>query len=611
MIERMRKIDILLFHEISEDFLAKLQSIGLLHIIEKNTDDEELVLKAKTQKKINDLIKLFSSQEGPQVAYDGDMNSLLKEADLILSSIESINNELFNEQRKFEVFKPWGAYSLETVEKLKANKLDLKFYKVSTKIFNKLKLHTFKDIYFDIILRDKATVFFVILGAEGLLPEFKFEEFVFPSGSYQDSELRILELEKNLISEQSKLKSLSKYRDYVLVNKLELENIISYTKAKLSLENNYDKIFSVEAWLPFIKEPELKKFLDNEEALYYSISDPADNINPMNVPILLKNNMFSKLFEPITKLFSLPNYVELDVTPFFAPFFAMFFGLCLGDSGYGLILLAASIFVIIKFKKLRPLGFLGMFFSLATVLWGILTGTFFGIDVSLVKIPGLSELHVFPSSHMFYLALLIGLLQILFGMFVQFFNKIINKGFWNSVSTLGWIILIFFVVGLYLKDQSPAKDFVIGELLIGFYKSISPEILKYGSLVGVLLILLFNDLKAKLPLRIGKGLWELYGITGFFGDLLSYIRLFALGISSAILGTVVNALALSILKTNIPVLSQVIFVVFLLVGHTGNLMLASLGAFVHSLRLTFVEFYKNAGFVGGGKPYLPFAKKDL
>ena len=212
---------------------------------------------------------------------------------------------------------------------------------------------------------------------------------------------------------------------------------------------------------------------------------------------------------------------------------------------------------------------------------------------------------------MFYLALLIGLLQIIFGMFIKVINLIIHKGFLASISTFGWIILIFSIVGLYLRDQTAVEGFALGKIVLDFFKSMTFETQKYGAIFGVLLILFFNDLKVGIPLRIGKGLWELYGITGFFGDLLSYIRLFALGISSAILGTVVNALALSILDLDIPVLSQVLFIVFLIVGHTGNLMLAALGAFVHSLRLTFVEFYKNAGFVGGGKAYLPFSKKNL
>ena len=109
-------------------------------------------------------------------------------------------------------------------------------------------------------------------------------------------------------------------------------------------------------------------------------------------------------------------------------------------------------------------------------------------------------------------------------------------------------------------------------------------------------------------MRIGKGLWDVYGMaTGIFGDLLSYIRLFSLGISSSILGIVINNVAMSIL--GIPYIGPLLFVVFLVIAHLGNIAISSLGAFVHPMRLTFVEFYKNAGFKGGGKQYKPFAEK--
>jgi len=141
---------------------------------------------------------------------------------------------------------------------------------------------------------------------------------------------------------------------------------------------------------------------------------------------------------------------------------------------------------------------------------------------------------------------------------------------------------------------------------IGLLKQLGP-VSTYTAWGGVALIVLFSDPSVGLPGRVGKGLWELYGITGFFGDLLSYIRLFALGISSAILGYVVNNIAWQI-NQGVPYVGPVLFVLFLVVGHGANLLIASLGAFVHPMRLTFVEFYKNAGFKGGGRKYDPLRK---
>jgi V/A-type H+-transporting ATPase subunit I len=118
-----------------------------------------------------------------------------------------------------------------------------------------------------------------------------------------------------------------------------------------------------------------------------------------------------------------------------------------------------------------------------------------------------------------------------------------------------------------------------------------------------------NNPGKNIFVNFGGGLWEVYSIvTGVMGDLLSYIRLFALGVSSAILGYVFNDLALQ-MSGSTPVVSQLVFVLILLIGHGLNIFMATLGAFVHPMRLTFVEFYKNAGFAGGGKAYNPFAQK--
>jgi V/A-type H+-transporting ATPase subunit I len=129
--------------------------------------------------------------------------------------------------------------------------------------------------------------------------------------------------------------------------------------------------------------------------------------------------------------------------------------------------------------------------------------------------------------------------------------------------------------------------------------------------IGGFLILFFSDPEVNVFTRIGKGVWDVYStVTGIFGDLLSYIRLFALGLSSAILGFVINDIAIQILGSS-KILGPLFFVIFLLIGHTLNILISSLGSFVHPMRLTFVEFYKNAGFKGGGEEYKPFRNEAV
>jgi len=186
--------------------------------------------------------------------------------------------------------------------------------------------------------------------------------------------------------------------------------------------------------------------------------------------------------------------------------------------------------------------------------------------------------------------------QIVFGMCIKVVNITHQEGFRNALSLVGWLILILGLLirqGLVSAGVLPKGETIVLYSILG---------------VSCLLIFFLNDLKTNVFVRIGKGLWDVYGMaTGIFGDLLSYIRLFALGISSSILGIVINNVAMSIL--GIPYIGPLLFVVFLVIAHLGNIAISSLGAFVHPMRLTFVEFYKNAGFKGGGKQYKPFAEK--
>jgi V/A-type H+-transporting ATPase subunit I len=199
---------------------------------------------------------------------------------------------------------------------------------------------------------------------------------------------------------------------------------------------------------------------------------------------------------------------------------------------------------------------------------------------------------------MFYLSLIIGGIQIIFGMFIKAANQIKQYGLQYAYATIGWIFLI--VGGLVLTLLKQTGTLNEGTYSVGLYVVLG---------ISALGILLFNNPKRNILVNFGAGIYDTYNmVTGVLGDLLSYIRLFALGISSAILGFVFNDLALNMSPDTI-ILKQLVFVIILLVGHGINIFMSGLGSFVHPMRLTFVEFYKNAGFSGGGKKYQPFSKQ--
>jgi V/A-type H+/Na+-transporting ATPase subunit I len=198
---------------------------------------------------------------------------------------------------------------------------------------------------------------------------------------------------------------------------------------------------------------------------------------------------------------------------------------------------------------------------------------------------------------LFYLSIILGAIQIMFGMILKAVNETIQFGWKYAVGTYGWITLIIGSLLVYLV--SVVTGVTMDQLRPVLYTVIA---------IASVMILLLNNLNRNILANFGLGLWNTYNMaTGLLGDLLSYIRLFALGISSAILGFVFNSLALS-MSGSVPVVSVIVMIIILLFGHGINLFMSGLGAFVHPMRLTFVEFYKNAGFSGGGKRYNPFRK---
>jgi V/A-type H+-transporting ATPase subunit I len=204
---------------------------------------------------------------------------------------------------------------------------------------------------------------------------------------------------------------------------------------------------------------------------------------------------------------------------------------------------------------------------------------------------------MFNSDQMFNVALVLGVVQILFGMFVRACATVRRYGWAYSLERWGW--LIFFIVGgsMYLaffyKKDTPPSD--------------TARYLFYAVLgISALFIFVLNTPKRNPLINIGAGLWNTFNMaTGLLGDVLSYIRLFALGLCGGVMGSVFNQLAIQ-LSGDIPVVSQIAMVLILLFGHSLNIFMSCLGAFVHPMRLTFVEFYKNSGFEGGGKQYKPF-----
>jgi V/A-type H+-transporting ATPase subunit I len=601
MIVPMKKYSFLIYHKEYTGFLNELRKTGILHVIEKQSGelaDEKLREQYYLINQYNSVIK-FLEKRAPEDKSESveaaDAHKILQEIKNIQSEVENKTQQLSSLKKDIELVRPWGDFSFEDISKLGEHGFNIRFFICAARKFNdewKVKYNT------EVINHYGGNIYFVVIQEDEEDMDVDAEEIKLPETSLS-SLLKKQKDIKNILTKSEEIFDLyaKKYiplliseRDR-LQEQFEFENVIFNTEKQVE-----EKLMLLEGWVPLDKQQEIDQFL-NKSGIFFITSEPGIKDK---IPIKLTNSKYSRLFEPIAKLYSLPDYKELDLTPFFAPFFMMFFGFCLGDAGYGLLfVIVASIIKLRAKSNMKPLLTLIQILGCSTVIFGFLSGTFFGVDLLKADIAFLESFRkiFLKPEEMFYFALIMGGVQIVFGMFVKILNITKQLGFKYSLSILGWIILITSTVLFMLLKNKIGPELQILKYLYFFILASS-----------LVMILFMNNPDKGLLGNFGKGLGDIYfTATGVFGDVLSYIRLFALGISSAILGYVFNYLALEMSGDTI-IVSQVVFLLILVVGHSLNIFMATLGAFVHPLRLTFVEFYKNAGFMGGGKEYKPFKR---
>lgn len=609
MKEKMRKISLLVFYKERAEIINKLQELGVLHLETEEVVNEQVEQineqKTKFQKAI-DIIKQHLREEEIGTPAKS-VENIENERDNILKLQEEINHsdsQIENIKKEINLLQPWGDFSWGKIDGLQEHDLNFRFYAVSKKEYQKFD---FKDIYQFIISQVKSTIYFCIIEKEPIEQELPFQEIKLPHHSISELQEKIKDHQQQIEAAEQKIidkKSLiPQFEEEVLKIEDQLHNVIANQSFKPFAEG---KILHIKGWLPVNIEPQIKDFSDQND-LSYIIEEPTKDDQ---IPVILKNKPLPKRFEPITKIFQLPNYYEYDLTPVIAVFYPIFFAYCLGDSGYGfVILIAALIGRFTFFKNSKIIADLGIILGIIAGVLGIIkAGTFFGIpivehqDVPLFAF--LSQYMLIPDNpdvvfNTFNVALMVGLFQIIVGVFIAIFRKIKYQSFIYAVATIGKLFIILGAVTLFLGGMQGMALFV-PYVTLGWISMLG----------GMALVLLFHDPDTPILPRIGGGVLPIYFIfTGLLGDTLSYIRLFAIGVASSILGLVVNQIGNQIMAGG--VISLIIGIVFLIFGHTLNLALASLGSFVHPLRLTFVEFYNNAEFKGGGVEYKPFKKQIL
>ena len=600
MITPMYKYNFLVYHRDFDDFLLKLQELGVVDISmeNRNVDEDEKKIIEKIAK-VSSTIKFLETRTVPdeKITLSHSADEIISRVELLQREHEQFENAIKKAQKELAEVEPWGNFDQKTLNLLAEKGINVRFFVASEKVFDEEWLYEYP---IEVINHTNGLYYFVLVDSGGLSFPVDAQEVRTPQFSVKEKELEIQRYHHRIDEISKELDFLSLYIDTLKHEQANLTNQLDFKMVKSSAVAEAEStIMVLEGWVPETLNEKVKQVLDSESVIYISSKASLHD----NAPILLQNNKFAKLFEPISKLFAFPTYAELDLTPFFAPFFMLFFGFCFGDAGYGLIfVLAATLY---KFKtkpEFKPLLTLIQILGSSTILFGALTGTVFGVSLVNADIPALDNFksYFFDQDKMFKLSLILGLVQIIFGMCVKAANLWIQYSWKHAISTISWVVLIVSTGLFYLLGQNPESSL----------KLFNPVHLAILGLAGVG-IMFFNS-PGKNPLfNFGLGLWETYNMaTGLLGDTLSYIRLFALGLSSGILGSVFNSLAFG-MSPDIPVLKQVVIVLILIIGHSINIFMSALGSLVHPMRLTFVEFYKNAGFTGGGRGYDPFRKKTV
>ncbi|MBO4571678.1 MAG: ATPase V [Bacteroidales bacterium] len=612
MIVKMTKYSILLLTGNKESALEKIQKIGLMDITRSakpidKTSEAMLEGIASSRRTMEVLSSIDLSREEDYNEIEKTARSLRKDTRdprICLAeaqeSLREMTERLDQADYEMEAARHWGEFSSKKLELLKDEGINLHFYTVPVKKFS---ADWTEHWPMSVISTDDDTVWFVVAGEFDDIPA---EEVSKPERSYAELTKEVWNLQQGILVNKAKMEALKERRE-------EVEKLYSDQIAELNLylanasgeSVAEDRICLLTGFAPTENDETVCEALDQMD-LYYMKAPAEKEDNP---PIKLRNNWFARNFETLTGMYGMPVYDEFDPTPILAPFFLLFWAFCLGDAGYGLILILLGLLLRnrINVLGLRKHWRLVVTLGVGSFFVGLILGTFFGINLAelegtpqwlkSIMVAGKTEIGGAAYDTSMIAAIAVGVFHICLAMVIKAVGLTRRFGIKSAISAWGWVVLIvggLLVAAGALTSVLDADATRIAVIVIG--------------VISVLSIYIFNKPGRNPLVNIGAGLWDTYGMaTGLLGDVLSYIRLYALGLAGGMLGGAFNNLAGMTLGPN-PTWQWVFWLLIVLLGHALNFAMSCLGAFVHPLRLTFVEYFKNSGYEGKGTKFNPLKK---
>ena len=591
MIVKMKKVTLLVSKKHQESALNALRKLGVLHI--KNLKQPACGELTILEQEISDLDKTLAiisnlkAEQQTQPEEDTETVQSYMEEAISLENRRQINLAKLEElQAKLEWFNLWGDISKACVEELNKNGIFIRLY-----IFPKKDLENLlKDRFIFVIKEDKSYAYVAIISqSKEQRLEYKQEEI--PSISLAEVNNIILELKYKTDYIRDKLAKFSTYKAVFVRYRERLVKEVEFHKAKHGMLSE-----EVVCWLEgFCPEESARSLVEaaSDNGWGYIGRKPDD---PSEVPTLIRNPRWLKIINPVFKFMgTVPGYNEFDISLWFLFFFGLFFAMIIGDAGYGVILLLLSLFARRKFKDAAGEPFILLYvLSTATIIWGAATGVWFGYE-KIAKLPFfnamvIGRINSFVDGNqifMMYLCFIIGLIHLSIAHLILAF-KIINSVV--ALAQLGWIAILsclFFIAGnLVLDKPVPSYAsvlFIAGALAVVLFSNPQKNILK-----GIAVSL------ADLPLKVISS----------FSDIVSYIRLFAVGTATVVVAQSFNEMALGFGMSS--VLSGLIAALILFAGHTLNILLGLMSVVVHGIRLNMLEFSGHLNMQWMGKTFRPF-----
>ncbi len=607
MIARMSKYDFVLYRAQSEDFIERLRELGLVDITttgwEPREEERQMMLRIEGYTKAIDSA-LQWRQQPENAAISGEAFASAEEAyeayGVMQQQLAARNTELGKLEKTADELRPWGEFDLAQLQALMHGGLSMRFFFAPSSSFEELvesaptgyTLHPINEL--------GGNTYFVVIG-RGEELSLDAQEVKTPGMDIREAERRIAEIRHELTTLDDTFARIAASEKLMRNGIASLKEQLQASKITSTATQEADGLLLVmEAWAEEETSEQVDTLLAEYPNVVYLKSEPAPEDN---TPVKLKNGWYSRIFEMVGDMYARPKYGTIDLTPFFAPFYMLFFGICLNDAGYGLVLLLMALVILMKNPQpgmMRQAGWFATMCSSATVLFGLFSGSFFGLSLK----------EFFPSipffdfqGEFFGIALAIGIVQIIFGLAINVWGQTRAFGFTSSFGTLGWLIVLLscvLAIGLPMIDME-----------IPWFTTSSPAF--YVAVgVGAVLMLLLNNIRRNPLINFGSGLWDLYNnLTGLLSDVLSYIRLFAIGLSGGVLALVFNSLAEGFVPEGANIVVRILVMLpILLIGHGINLFMSTISSFVHPMRLTFVEFYKNAGFEMASRNFEPLKKEN-